>query len=91
MYDTSTFHIAMRFDEPNATREAVEISAAWECLLVDADMYATLTVVAAMKIGVAVAIYSTEICLLVTDYIYGSSRCRRRRGSYSSHRCPPSS
>jgi hypothetical protein len=35
--------MAMRFDEPNATTESAEISAAWECLLVEADMYAILT------------------------------------------------
>jgi hypothetical protein len=39
----------MRFEDPNATTEAAEISATWECLLVEADMYAILTVVLAMK------------------------------------------
>lgn len=42
---TLAFHMAMRLDEPNATTEAAEISAAWGCLLVEADMYAILTVV----------------------------------------------
>jgi hypothetical protein len=46
----------MAFDEPNATTDAVEMSAAWGCLLVEADMYAILTVVVVMS---SVTIYST--------------------------------
>ena len=78
----------MRVDEPNAMTEEAELSAAWEYLLAEAEMYAILTVVAAMQAENAVAIYSTFWSRTVADfqeYAYDNFRHRRRFAPHSSH------
>ena len=60
----------MRLEQPNATTEAAEISAAWGCLLVEADIYAILTVVPTMSSSESsrVAIYSFQLQQVTLDF-----------------------